>query len=566
MYKLWWVFLAVLCTVAAVNAAERQSQVDPQFKQSLFKCDGTNTGFCPELSHNYSYDGHYSGHDEPSLIFYSNKAGSGNNTVYRMTLPRDPATAPRQDSTGGTFSFQLHPAMWFGMVLCDTQSAPNFTHECQPDTDANIFDSTDPNAPDFIGHHPGSAFLELQFYPPGGLNTCSDPSLWCVAMVIFSVNVQDLTNRVNNSDCQLKVGIEPSNFAFLTHDGRSQTAADPLNPDLNTKFGIFPGQTFQMNPGDNLVVSIHDTPEGLRAIVRDLTLRTEGSMTASTGNGFAQVNFDPDPDPLHPSKTCSSTPYVFHPQFATSNEHTRAVWTTHTYNIAFSDEIGHFEFCNAVDQEGGNCIQPGVDDHHGLDADDQQGSCYTGDFLSMFGLQPLSYCIAEDFDFNATSYQARSWPGTGDPAQEAQFKSTPIRFSSPQFHKAGDGEGDELHDYNRVAFEADLPGIEFFSNPQCDVLTGAGCTNPPAGAAFYPIFSTARSSGNCMWQFGGPNLPGTTNNFGGTSTTEYGDILAVNFIASANASHPNGSTVPIFSDYRRILPENPCRASGDDND
>jgi len=65
----------------------------------------------------------YTGHDEPSLLFYSNTAGSGNNATYSMTLPTDPRRFPRQDSSGGTFNFQLHPAFWFGMAICDNQSA-----------------------------------------------------------------------------------------------------------------------------------------------------------------------------------------------------------------------------------------------------------------------------------------------------------------------------------------------------------------------------------------------------------------------------------------------------------
>ena len=35
---------------------------------------------------------HYVGHDEPSLLFYSNVAGSGNTNLYQLTLPHDPPT------------------------------------------------------------------------------------------------------------------------------------------------------------------------------------------------------------------------------------------------------------------------------------------------------------------------------------------------------------------------------------------------------------------------------------------------------------------------------------------
>src|SRR5207245_7162565 len=98
--------------------------------------------------------------DEPSLLFYSNVAGSGNSNRYVLKLPFDPPTAPTQDGTGGTFNFQLHPAFWFGMALCDTESSPEFTKTCAPDSDANIFDGSDPAAADYIGHHPGTAFME----------------------------------------------------------------------------------------------------------------------------------------------------------------------------------------------------------------------------------------------------------------------------------------------------------------------------------------------------------------------------------------------------------------------
>src|SRR6267378_522010 len=75
-----------------------------------------------------------------------------------------------------------------------------------------------------------------------------------------------------------------------------------------------------------------------------------GSMTASAQNGFQQVIFAPN------ATTCSSRPYDFHPMYATSSEHTRVPWAAHSYNVVFSDEIGHFEYCGAVDVEGGNCL------------------------------------------------------------------------------------------------------------------------------------------------------------------------------------------------------------------
>jgi len=114
-----------------------------------------------------TYDGKYIGHDEPSLLFYSSTPGAGNDSIYMLTLPKDPPTLPVQSGTGGTFNFQLHPAFWFGMAMCDTQSYTEFTNTCTADSDTNIFDNPSKSAPDYIGKHPGTAFMEMQFYPPG---------------------------------------------------------------------------------------------------------------------------------------------------------------------------------------------------------------------------------------------------------------------------------------------------------------------------------------------------------------------------------------------------------------
>ena len=97
--------------------------------------------------------GEYIGHDEPSVLFYSGNAGSGNDNTYRLTLPKEPGLTPRQDGSGGTGNFQLHPAFWFGMAMCDDESAPNpawsgslykATTHCTPDSNGNIFTGDNP--------------------------------------------------------------------------------------------------------------------------------------------------------------------------------------------------------------------------------------------------------------------------------------------------------------------------------------------------------------------------------------------------------------------------------------
>ena len=192
------------------------------------------TALCTEPLDSIGYGGEYTGHDEPSLLFYSSQPGSGNSNLYKLTLPTDPKVLPNQAGTGGTWNFQLHPAFWLGMALCDNQSAPEFTHApCVADSDTNIFDGTNPAGPDYIGKHPGTAFLELQFYPPGwapwppGLSC--DASKWCAAMAIFSLNQDQNTGTLNNADCLNTVGLEPANFAFITKSGVPHAPPGPLD-------------------------------------------------------------------------------------------------------------------------------------------------------------------------------------------------------------------------------------------------------------------------------------------------------------------------------------------------
>ena len=72
----------------------------------------------------------YVGHDEPSIEFKSNLPGSGNDMTYTTTLPRDPKVQPNASGVGGTtWNFELRPTFWFGLTLCDSQSAPEFTTE-----------------------------------------------------------------------------------------------------------------------------------------------------------------------------------------------------------------------------------------------------------------------------------------------------------------------------------------------------------------------------------------------------------------------------------------------------
>jgi hypothetical protein len=527
-----------------------------------------NGMFCTEAYDSIGYGSKYTGHDEPSLLFYSNTPGSGNTMVYLMQLPTDPPQLPKQDGTGGTFNFQIHPTFWVGMAMCDDQSAPNPGGSkvagpnipCTPDSDSNIFDSATLSAPNYMGKHPGGAFMEMQFYPPGWapfiIGISCDPTRWCSALTIDSFSENENTGADQNAACQAAAlgGIEYVNFAFITKSG---VPVGPPSPLLFTDATFTPsGDTLFYNSGDVLRIVLNDTAHGLKITISDLTTGESGSMTASANNGFAQILFDPKGKNCNPAT--HNLPYDFHPMYATSSEHTRLQWTSHSYNIAFSDEIGHFEYCNAVDQNG-NCTQDGVHDlDNGLPAGAEDDFNCVDASASL--LIPISGCTFTDFDFDGVSYQL-VWPGTSL-GTDQQFHPSSILFSSPLFTNSNTSA---QQNYNRVAFEANLPRIESNTNPPCqrhvsnptDPNPGQGCVNPPVGANFYPFYSTRGGSSACTWQLGGDNIPGTKNTFGGSSATEFGSTpLALVYPATG------GLVQIIDEDFRQVLSTNPCPSSG----
>ena len=336
-------------------------------------------------------------------------------------------------------------------------------------------------------------------------------------------------------------GVEPINWAYITKSGKSQAPANPLftgtvtNPNFAA---VSPDLTkdLLMNPGDVIRIHIHDTRAGVQYRPRSTSPPTRhGSMTASKANGFGHILFTPK------SKTCKEKPYAFHPEYSTANPRGNT-WSAHTYNVAMSDEIGHFENCLAIDADG-NCTKAGGQDPV-LDGDDV-GCVPAKDSL----LVKINGCFASDEDFDGQSYR-NDWPGT-DPnvARDRALHPSPVLFTSPTTHG---------RNFSTVAFETDLPRIEASDSqanpPFCNRTTGANCVNPPAGAQFYPFYSTTVRYGSCTWQEGGNFIPHTTNNFGGSSTTEYGSLLKTVYPV------PGFKTRSLINNFNSGDMANPCPA------
>ena len=505
----------------------------------------------------------YIGHDEPATLFYSNKPGAGNNVSWNLTLPKDPPTRPKQDGSGGTYGFQLHPTFWLGMVMCDPNGSPNVggipghpATPCTPDSDSNIFASQNPHSPKYFGLGPGQAYEEMQFYPPGyvpwpaGIGCTAKQ--WCAALNIDTFQNNENTGAVNNTACLNSAGPEPVNFAFVTKNGVATAPGSPLHPEHfvpdNTK-------NFLMNSGDDVTTHLFDTANGLKVTIVDHTTHTSGSMTASAANGFATVNWAPN------AKKCTATPWNFHPEFSTSSPLTRNVNAAHTYNIAFFDEIGHFEYCGKVGTDPLNtCLKPlGSDtnngDTAGLDPLGDDNLCLPAHSSLLI---KIGGCVSDiDGDFDGVPY-GFNWPGSiSNPTADALLHPTSELFSSPttggtnftSMAFEGDQSRNESSD---TAFRVDTPCQRHVQNPR-DPLPGLGCVNPPPNSNFYPFYTTRNTASGCMWQEGGPYIPGTTNKFGGSAHAEFGPLRAIHYPTA-----PFGAVTIRLNDFRSPAINNPC--------
>jgi hypothetical protein len=483
-------------------------------------------------------NGWYIGHDEPSVKFVSSAPGSGNHMTYFMQLAVDPhgtpTTNPNAHPTVTDYA-ELSPAPWFGLAICDGSSYPQNT--CTPDSDSN----TGLGAPTDAG----SAFMELQLYPPGYQPFVDGPSCdsthYCAALTIDSLECTFGFANCNNA-C-----VEPVNFAYLQRNG---VPAGPPSPQLTDLDTFTPNnQTLLMNQGDSLSLTIQDTPKGLKASIFDFSTGQSGFIVASAHNGFMNTSI----------ADCSGTPFNFHPEYSTASQQNQVPWAALEGGVLMEQEMGHFETCSsltnpfpineslgsqsfsdpqvyqtcngptekggtedgcsfttglctgATTQDGIACPDPS------LAASAEGELCEFSDALCMPAgsrtiynngkPETVSWPIAGcqdnwfqngDLDFDGTGY-IPDWPD-GSPTHP-----TPFRYYGPF-----DAHGSS---YPSIQFETDVAGSEFL----CDVGTGTDCTAPPIGAKFYPFWTLGSA---CQWNFGNTIAHQTLETFGGDA--EYG--------------------------------------------
>jgi len=466
-------------------------------------------------------NGHYIGHDEPSVRFISDQPGSGDNTTLTERLPVEPPALPTVKHPGNdvTHTFELTIAPWLSTDVCDPNSAPQLP--CTPESDANAPNGSYPGA--------GAAFVELQFYPPGFApfsdSISCDNTHWCSALTIDSLNCA--ADGTCNQNC-----VEPVNFAFVQTDG---VPTGPPSPQLSDLATVTPNsRTLLMNPGDVITMHMFNAkiPGGhaLEVIEADLTTGQSGFMIASAANGF--MNTSP--------ADCSGTPFNFQPEYSSARAQNIIPWGIGPYMINDEYEIGHFEACTSVTgaatfTEGSfsdtyytNCRGPyekGSEDPN-LEPDDSP--CYKfGDTHG--GTAPpnlvtgcdVFFDAIGDLDYDGSPYYP-DWPDSA---------VTPDRYPSSFLQLQPTTNGGQS--YPKIQFMTDASASEL--NTNCDLNSGAGCVLPPKGPGnFYPYFTQAKVGGACFWEFG--NMP-NGNTFG--RDAQYGSVGPDTIGAFAGPIRPN---------------------------
>ena len=478
------------------------------------------------------YDnGHYIGHDEPDMTFLSSASGSGNDVTWNETLPEDPAGTPGVSDPGHDIAdwYELSPAPWYSMAICDPYSYPQLS--CVPESDANAPSCPRAfNCPTNAYPGAGSAVMEMQFYPPGNPpfidNESCSRTEWCASITIDSLECTNLY-----ATCQPNCE-EPINAAFIQMNGVPTGPAGPGDSDLNS--AIPNSETLLMKPGDKISVHMFDAAappvsgalggnDAFEVAIDDATQHTSGFMQASAANGFQYIDM-----------SCNTALANFQPEYNTASTANIIPWAALQTDISTEYETGHFEPCSSLSGEVANPFDANDtggtytkcsgayegDDHEGDETSDElcypandPHTGYDGHGTSITGA-PIDNCQDNvvqngDLDFDGTPYRTE-WP-TG---------STPTSTYPSSFVESEPSTNGKP--YAQWFIQTDIA----LSESTCKAASG--CTVPPSGSevdqpghtAFYPYWSWVDTNGSCTLEFGNVSSGAGVNNIG--KDTQYG--------------------------------------------
>jgi hypothetical protein len=507
-------FLLAVVLPGAASAANGeldcngQSPIEHSVKMSMACTDirGFNNVWNKNTWNGRFYDnGEYIGHDEPDMTFLSPQRGSGNDVTWTETLPKDPTAAPTATNPGSdvTHWFELSVAPWFSMAMCDPKSYPQ--SPCTPESDSNA------PAADGSGGG-GSAFMEMQFYPPGfapfaDAISC-DNTHWCSALTIDSLACTENFAKCN-PNCE-----EPVNFAYIQQDGVPTGPAAPGSADLAS---FTPNaQTLLYNPGDKLQVHMFDAPipggggKAFEVVIKDLSTGQSGFMQASATNGFANTSM----------ADCSTTPFNFQPEYNTAGKANIVPWAALQTNISTQYETGHWEACTSVTGPGRYplsatftdtyykvCNGPYESGTENTSEEPSDAFCYpqndTHGGLTTNSPDTTTGCLDDlfqngDLDFDGQPYYA-DWP-----TSTSTTPTLPSSFVQQLPTTSGAS-------YQQYFIQTDLA----LSESTCSGTSTTGCTVPPPGPGdFYPYWSRVTSPQGCTLEFGNVSSGAGVNDFG----------------------------------------------------
>jgi hypothetical protein len=201
------------CNGWSTNVQDRQEAR----RRPVHRPEGIKNGKASRFLDN----GWYVGHDEPSVKFISSAPGSGNTMTYLAKIPVDPQPGP--DSVRQRH--QLRSAVRRALVrAADLRPELLSAEPCTPDSDSNVGLET--------ANAAGSAFMELQLYPPGytpfvDSESCS-VTKWCAALTIDSLEC-NYNFATCNPSCE-----EPVNFSFLQTNGVPTGPPSPQLADVSS--------------------------------------------------------------------------------------------------------------------------------------------------------------------------------------------------------------------------------------------------------------------------------------------------------------------------------------------
>jgi hypothetical protein len=399
------------------------------------------------------------------------------------------------------------------MALCDSNSYPLLP--CDAKDDANA-----PGCTGICNPHlypgAGSAFMEMQFYPPGFAPQSDaigcDNTHWCSALTIDSLECTFGFAQCNPA-C-----VEPVNFAFIQKDG---IPTGPPSPQEQTVQSHLPnGSTLLYGPGDRITVHMFDAPvpgepgqSAFEVVVRDLTTGQSGFMQASAANGFMNTSII----------DCSGTPHNFEPEYSTAKRANITPWAALQTNISTQFETGHWEACTSLTDPSVMPIANGTNDlffstchgpyettttaDGGNNPEVSDAPCYpAGDTHGVQHAPPdtLTGCVLfltqnGDLDFEGSPYWPE-WPVAAAPT--ATFPGSFVQ-ALPQT---------QSRQYPRFFIQTDLA----LSESTCATGVGPGCAVPPPNAPghFYPYWSRVDNGAVCAIEFGNVSAAPGIDDFG----------------------------------------------------